>query len=165
VSAGHLVRRFFGSVAPRRLTEDEAVRVASHLLPTEAELWARMGRADRRHAVGVARRAEAALGDAATRPVMAAALLHDVGKIEAGLGTYGRVMATLSAKAAGRDTARAWSQTRGVTRRIGLYLLHEELGADLLRLAGSDPLTVDLVAQWSAPTTPVGETLRAADDA
>ena len=85
---------------------------------------------------------------------MAAALLHDVGKIEAGLGTYGRVMATLSAKAAGRDTARAWSQTRGITRRIGLYLLHEELGADLLRLAGSDPLTVDLVARWSAPTTP-----------
>ncbi|HEX7135863.1 MAG TPA: hypothetical protein VF228_25015 [Iamia sp.] len=164
MSGAHLVKRFFGSLAPARLTEDEAVWVASHLLPAEADLWTRMGRADRRHAVGVARRAETALGDAATRPVMAAALLHDVGKVEAGLGTYGRVMATLSAQAAGRDTARAWSQTRGITRRIGLYLLHEELGADLLRLAGSDPLTVDLVARWSAPTTPTGETLKTADD-
>lgn len=165
MGAGHLVKRFFGSLAPRRLTEDEAVWVASHLTPDEAELWDRMGRADRRHAVGVARRAETALGEAATRPVMAAALLHDVGKVESGLRTYGRVMATLSAKAAGADTARAWSQTRGVTRRIGLYLLHEELGADLLRLAGADPLTVDLVAEWSAPTTTVGEALKAVDDA
>ncbi|QYG92839.1 hypothetical protein HC251_10630 [Iamia sp. SCSIO 61187] len=171
MSAGHLVRRFLGSLAPRRLSEDEAVWVASHLQPAEAELWGRMSRADRRHAVGVARRAQAALGDAATRPVMAAALLHDVGKVEADLGTYGRVMATLSAKAAGRGTAHAWSQTRGITRRIGLYLLHEELGADLLALAGSDPLTVTLVREWSVDpadrTAPAAllDPLRAADDA
>jgi hypothetical protein len=165
VRAGHLVRRFFGSVAARRLTPDEEAWVASHLLASEAELWARLRRADRRHAVGVARRSETALGAAATRPVMAAALLHDVGKIEADLGTYGRVMATLLAKAAGRDTADAWSQTRGITRRIGLYLRHEELGADLLRLAGSDPLTVALVERWSAPDTPVADALKAADDA
>jgi hypothetical protein len=164
LSVGHLVRRFLGSLAPRRLTDDEVGWVGAHLLPPEAELFDRMGRADRRHAVTVARRAEAALGEGATRPVMAAALLHDVGKVEAGLGTYGRVMATLSARVAGRDMAEAWSQTRGTTRRIGLYLRHEEVGADLLRLAGSDPLTVDLVARWSTPTTPLGETLRAADD-
>jgi hypothetical protein len=165
VSAGHLVKRFFGSLAPRRLSEDEAVWVASHLTPDEAELWGRMGRADRRHAVGVARRVEATLGAEATRPVMAAALLHDVGKVESGLGTYGRVMATLSAKVAGRDMAEAWSQTRGMTRRIGLYLRHEEVGADLLRLAGSDLLTIDLVARWSVPTDPLGQALKAADDA
>lgn len=165
MSVGHLVRRFVGSLAPRRLSEEEATWVASHLEPAEAELWGRMGAADRRHALGVARRAEAALGAEATRPVMAAALLHDVGKVESGLGTYGRVMATLSARVAGRDMAEAWSQTRGMTRRIGLYLRHEALGADLLRLAGSDPRTVDLVATWSTPTTAVGEALKAADDA
>ena len=164
MSAGHLVRRFLGSLAPRRLSEDEAVWVASHLLPAEADLWGRMGRADRRHSVGVARRAEAALGGDVARPVMAAALLHDVGKVESGLGTYGRVMATLSARVAGRDMAEAWSQTRGMTRRIGLYLRHEEIGADMLRLAGSDPLTIDLVSRWSAPTEPLGEALKAADD-
>lgn len=165
MSVGHLVRRFVGSLAPRRLSVDEAAWVASHLEPSEAELWDRMTRADRRHAVAVARRAEATLGDDATRPVMAAALLHDVGKVEAGLGTYGRVMATLSAKVAGRDMAEAWSQTRGMTRRIGLYLRHEELGADLLRLAGSDPRTVALVAGWSTPADPVARALKTADDA
>jgi hypothetical protein len=166
VALGHLIRRFFGSLAPKRLSEEEAAWVAGHLEPAEAELWGRMGRADRRHAVVVARRVEAALaGDEATRPVMAAALLHDVGKVESGLGTYGRVMATLSGRVAGRDMAEAWSQTRGMTRRIGLYLRHEELGADLLRLAGSDPRTVELVGTWSTPIDPIGERLKAADDA
>lgn len=163
---GHLVKRFFGSLSPRPVSAEDLDWVAEHLLPGEAELWDRMGRADRRHSVAVARRAVTALEpEQATRPVVAAALLHDVGKVESGLGTYGRVMATLSAKVAGRDMAEAWSQTRGMTRRIGLYLRHEELGADLLALADSDPRTVALVRGWSAPTDPVAEALKTADDA
>jgi hypothetical protein len=168
VSAGHLVRRFLGSLRPRRLTPDERTWVAGHLTEAEAELWDRMGRADQRHALGVAQRAAGTLGDRATTPVVAAALLHDVGKVQAGLGTYGRVMATLSAKVAGRDMAEAWSQTSGVTRRIGLYLRHEEIGAEMLELAGSDPVTVGLVRGWSDPDdepSPVLAALRAADDA
>ena len=51
---------------------------------------------DRRHAAAVARRVERALGPRGHPPVLAAALLHDVGKVESGLGTYGRVVATLS---------------------------------------------------------------------
>lgn len=169
-SVRHLVRRFVGSVTSRKLTDDEQAWVREHMSDAEVDLWQRMGRSDRRHAHDVARRAVAALGDDATRVVVAAALLHDVGKVESGLGTYGRVMATLSAKVAGRDMALAWSQSRGMTRRIGLYLRHEELGADLLQLAGSDPLTVDLVREWSWPdedlTVPIGVLgpLRTADD-
>ena len=74
-------------------------------------------------------------------PVLAAALLHDVGKNECGLGTYGRVIATVSGAAIGRDadTIRAWTRTRGFTRRVGLYLQHPKLGGDLLGMAGSDP--------------------------
>ena len=131
LSAGHLVRRFFGSLAPRRLTADERTWVDTHLSAAEAELWHRAGRADQRHTLGVAQRATAALGDDATDPVVAAALLHDIGKLESGLGTYGRVMATLSAKVAGRDMGEAWSQTSGMTRKIGLYLRHESIGADV----------------------------------
>jgi hypothetical protein len=162
--AGHLVRRFLGSLKPGGPPPADEAWARDVLLAGERPLWARMSGADRRHAVAVARRTEAALGAQATRPVVAAALLHDVGKVESGLGTYGRVMATLSARVAGRDMAEPWSQTRGMTRKIGLYLRHETLGADLLRLAGSDPETVDLVATWSTPTTDLGRTLKAADD-
>lgn len=129
-----------------------------------------MSAADRRHAVGVARRVERSLGHEATRPVLAAALLHDVGKIESGLGTYGRVVATLSAKVAGADMATTWRRQRGIARRVGLYLHHDRLGGDLLELAGSDALTVAWARQHHQPegqwtVDPViGAALKAADD-
>ena len=113
---------------------------------------------------------ERALGHEATRPVLAAALLHDVGKVESGLGTYGRVVATLSAKVAGPDMATRWGRQRGFVRRVGLYLQHDRLGRDLLALAGSDPLTVAWArehhlppADWTLPAR-VATALKDADD-
>ena len=79
--------------------------MADVLSAEELELWRRMSGADRRHAHGVAKRVERSLGNEATAPVLAAALLHDVGKVDADLGTYGRVIATLSAAVAGREHA------------------------------------------------------------
>lgn len=168
--AVHLARRFAGSLWPAGPRASDDAWARSHLGPGEQELWDRMSRADRRHAAGVARRAVAALGEAASRPVVAAALLHDVGKVEAGLGAYGRVVATLSAAVAGRETAEQWTAGRGFTRRVGLYLRHPELGGDLLAMAGADPLTVDWARQhhlpperWTVPPE-IGAALKAADD-
>lgn len=139
----HLVKRFFGNLVPVGPSQDDEAWAQSQLLDGERALWERMRRADRRHAAGVARRVEAALGERATRPVLAAALLHDVGKVESGLGTYGRVVATLSGLAVRNDPddIADWARTRGFTRRVGLYLQHPRLGGDLLGMAGSDPLT------------------------
>jgi hypothetical protein len=169
-SAAHLVRRFFGSLRPGGPPPADEVWAQGQLLPAEVRLWARMAGADRRHAVGVAQRVERALGHEATRPVLAAALLHDVGKTESGLGTYGRVVATLSAKVAGHDMAARWQRGRGFTRRVGLYLNHAAIGGDLLELAGSDPLTVAWTREhhlppesWSVPR-PHADALKAADD-
>jgi hypothetical protein len=168
--AGHLVRRFFGSLWPGGPPASEEAWARSHLLETEARLWARLSGADRRHAAAVARRVERALGHEATRPVLAAALLHDAGKIESGLGTYGRVVATLSAAVAGRDMADTWRKQRGFTRKVGLYLQHDRVGGDLLELGGSHPLTVAWTRehhqpedQWTVPRE-LGEALKAADD-
>lgn len=138
----HLTRRFFGSLWPGGPSRSSSAWAESHLLDGEQALWRRMSGADRRHAVGVAHEVERALGDEAGRPVLAAALLHDVGKVESRLGTFGRVIATLSAKIAGREMAREWQRRRGFTRRVGLYLRHDVIGADLLAMAGSDPLTI-----------------------
>lgn len=168
--AAHLAKRFFGSLVPLGPPRRDHEWIAGQLIPEEREIWRTMSRADRRHAAGVARRVERALGAEASRPVLAAALLHDCGKTVSGLGTYGRVVATLSVKLAGQDQALAWRETRGFTRRVGLYALHPELGADLLGLAGSAPLTVAWAAehhlpsdQWTVPLA-IGEALRAADD-
>ncbi|QXC62019.1 HD domain-containing protein [Aquihabitans sp. G128] len=168
--AGHLVKRFFGSVLPIGPSASDREWAQAQLLEGEADVWRRMTAVDRRHAAGVARRAEAALGAEATRPVLAAALLHDCGKTVSGLGTYGRVIATLSAKIAGREQAVVWTETRGFTRKVGLYLEHPRLGAELLGLAGSAPLTVAWAAEhhlpaedWTVPLA-VGHALKDADD-
>jgi hypothetical protein len=169
-TTAHLVRRFVGSLRPGGPPSTDEAWVRGLLLAGEHDLWRRMSGADRRHAVGVARRVERAMGHEATRPVLAAALLHDVGKIESGLGTYGRVIATLSAKAAGAEMATTWRRQRGFARRVGLYLHHDRLGGDLLELAGSDALTVAWTrehhrpeAEWTVDPA-IGATLKAADD-
>lgn len=126
---------------------------------------------DRRHAVSVARRAEAALGAICTPEALTAALLHDVGKVEAGLGTLWRVPATLVGMGRARRRAPAWSGLpQGVRRRVGLYLRHAELGAVLLREAGAPALASTWAAEhhrppseWTIPA-PVGAILKAADD-
>jgi hypothetical protein len=168
-SLRHLATRFTGSLWPVGPGARDTHWAAEHLSDPERELFDRMSRADRRHGIGVARRTVGALGDAATRPVMAAALLHDCGKLDARLGTYGRVAATLCGRWAGRDMAQAWSQRSGFTRRVGLYLRHDELGADRLSLAGSDPLVVTWARQhhqsadqWTLPPA-LSASLHAAD--
>lgn len=152
---GHLIKRFFGSLAPMGPPVEAEAWVSAVLSEAELVLWRRMSGPDRRHAVGVARRVEAALGEAATDPVLAAALLHDVGKVASGLGTFGRVVATVAGPR---------------TPRLAQYRRHPELGAALLELADSDPLTVAWAREhhrpperWTVPR-PLADALKAADD-
>jgi hypothetical protein len=168
----HLVKRFFETLVPLGPRRADRRWAVDQLLPGELVLWARMKPADRRHAAGVARRVEQALGSDADRPVLAAALLHDVGKIEANFGPYRRVVATLSGAAVKRDPdiIRAWTRTTGLTRRVGLYLQHPKLGGDLLGMAGSDPLTEAWTREhhlpesdWTVPVE-IGRVLKDADD-
>ncbi|MBS1846760.1 MAG: hypothetical protein JST73_00635 [Actinobacteria bacterium] len=170
MSASHLVKRFFGSLRPGGPSETDDTWIHEQLTEREVRLWDKMSNPDKRHAAKVGRRVEAALGDDATAPILAAALLHDVGKSASGLRTYGRVIATLSAKVAGYDMAVAWSETQGFTRRVGLYLEHPRLGGDMLELAGSDPLTVAWAREhhlaedeWTIDVD-TGRVLEAADD-
>ena len=139
-------------------------------MPGELAVWRRMSGPDRRHAVGVARRVQRALGAEADGPVTAAALLHDAGKVDSGLGTFGRVGATLAGLATGGKRARTWAGRGGLTGRVGRYLRRAPLGADILRAAGSDPLTVAWAEEhhlpperWTVPPA-IAQVLKEADD-
>jgi hypothetical protein len=166
----HLARRFFGSLRPGGPAASDDDWARAQLLPSEVELWQRMPNPDRRHAVGVAREVARSLGHEATRPVLAAALLHDVGKTVSGLRTYGRVVATLAGMLAGRAHAVSWTRSRGFTRKVGLYLLHPKLGGDLLGMAGADPLTEAWTREHHLPPDQwtvdrhLADALKAADD-
>jgi hypothetical protein len=164
-SLRHLAGRFVGSLSAAGPSAAEEEWALSLCLPGEAALWRRMSGADRRHAVDGARRVAAALGGeaGADRPVLAAALLHDVGKVDAGLGTVGRVGATVVAMVAGRRRASRWPG------RIGRYLRHDQRGGQLLSAAGSDATTVAWAREhhlppdaWTLPRE-VSAALKAAD--
>lgn len=147
--AFHLSRRFVTSLWPAAPADDDDAWVRGILSPDEYALWRRMPNHDRRHSIGVARRVERGLAPtdhAGEARWLEVALLHDVGKLDARLGVFGRVGATLAGAAAGHDMAPIWSTKRGITRRVGLYLRHPELGADHIRLAGGS----DVAARWAA---------------
>jgi hypothetical protein len=169
-TASHLARRFVGSLRPGGPGPEDERWALDQLLAAERSLWAALPGPDRRHAVGVARRVVDRLGERADRPVVAAALLHDVGKTASRLGTAGRVAATVVGLAGGRRRSAAWEARGGALGRVGRYLRHPEIGAELLVRAGSDPLTAAWAAEhhlpperWSVPAA-VGEALKAADD-
>jgi hypothetical protein len=166
----HLVRRFFGSLSPAPPSPADDAWAVGRMTPAEAGLWRRMSSADRRHAVVVAHRVDGTLGPAATRPVLAAALLHDVGKIESGFGPVRRAAATVAGMVAGHAAARRWRSRHGPLGRVARYLCHDEIGAELLGGAGSDGLTVAWAREHHLPPerwtvdAAVGSALKAADD-
>jgi hypothetical protein len=141
----HLAARFFGSLSPRPPRVEDEVWAEDHLLSGEVALWRRMSNQDRRHSVKVARRFLAARPEA-TRAEVAGALLHDVGKIECGLGTFGRVAASV---------------VGGRTEAFRRYHDHEHLGAVLAERSGSDPVTVELIDERG----PAYDTLQMCDRA
>ena len=173
-SFGHLAVRFFGALDPRGPGAADDGWAQSWLVPGEQALWGRMSGPDRRHAVGVARDVLRRLGEdpGPGREVVAAALLHDVGKVESGLGTFARVAVTLAAMGVGRErltTPPEGSDEAGWRLRVRQYLVHDRLGADLLEAAGSDPMTVAWAAEhhrdpatWSVEPR-VAAALKAAD--
>jgi hypothetical protein len=145
----HLAGRFTRALYPGPPRPDDLAWVATILTPDADVLFRRQPRHDQRHAIAVARDVQARLAgtpDADDPRWLAAALLHDIGKLDARLGIPGRVVATVSASIGGRDMAEAWSSSSGVTRRVGLYLRHAELGADRIRIAGGP----EEAARWSA---------------
>lgn len=132
----HLIRRFFQSITDRGPDPAEEAWLLGMLGGAEAVLYRQMSPADRSHALRSARCP--ALVDDAQR---VAAALHDVGKIQAGLGTGARVAATLAgAVFPGRLRGR-WADYRD----------HPRLGAAMLHEAGSAQITVMWAAEHHLP--------------
>ena len=116
-----------------------------------------MPRIDQLESVRVGRRVAATHDDR----FVAAALLHDVGKADAQLGPIGRALATVAGALAGHDIALAWQKRGGISRRFGLYLRHDVIGADKLRVGGARTEAIEWAAvhhhsdQWPTAHIPV----------
>jgi HD domain len=172
----HLARRFLRALWPGRPRAQDVAWVATVLEPNELALWRELPRHDQRYTIRVAKLAEERLAGtefAGQQRWLAAALLHDVGKLDAGLGVMGRSVATVLGAVASRGRVDRWAQASGFRRRVAWYLHHDERGADRIRAAGGR----DEAARWarahhhrdrwpeSGVPIAVAETLEAADNA
>jgi response regulator RpfG family c-di-GMP phosphodiesterase len=128
----HLARRFFTSLSKRPPVGKDIAWVNEKLLENEFELWCRMKPHDQRHSVEVARRFSE-LHPTFSRDEVAAALLHDIGKVHSELGVMGRVIATIVGP-------------KG--EKFRRYHEHELIGLNLCRNAGSSAETLRLL-DWS----------------
>ncbi len=135
-----LMARALGAWRGTQLDAADLAWAKAILTPAEFDLWAGQSAHDQRHTIDVARRVERRLASTAHAGDTlwpAVALLHDVGKREADLALFERVVATLAARVVSVDRARRWMASRlRAKRRLGLYLLHGEVGAGLIRTAG-----------------------------
>ena len=143
----HLTRRFVGMLSNDPVPASDVQWVLEQLTNAEAELWQQLPTADQRHSVEVARRF-VGLAPRPDRAAVAAAVLHDIGKLESDLGVGMRVVATIVGPR---------------TERLRRYHDHERIGASMLRSVGSDERTAALVAGTSADAK-TAAALRAADD-
>ena len=137
-SRAHLARRFFQSLVDRGPDAAGEAWLMGLLTDAETELYRQMRAADRSHALRSAKCP--ALADDAQR---VAAALHDVGKNQAGLGTWARVGATLMGTVFPRGLRGRWAD----------YQDHPHLGAAILREAGSAELAVVWAAEHHLPLT------------
>ena len=139
VRSAHLVGRFFSSLLPIPVRASDREWVAAVLQPAELDLWSLLSLADRRESIAVARRTEAALAGtdhAGDTRWLAAALLHDIGKLDARFGPVRRALATLAAGVLGPRRVESWVDRSGFARRCALYMLHDQLGADRVKITG-----------------------------
>jgi hypothetical protein len=125
----HLAKRFFGALGRTPIGDSQIALVQTTLLDSEFALWSAMMPMDKKHSIKVMSRFMQ-IYPQATAAQVRASLLHDVGKLESNLSVFARVLATIVGE-------------RG--SRFAKYHAHEKIGAQMLRQAGSDEETWQLV--------------------
>ncbi len=150
-------RQFFGALTARTDDHDELV-LARLLTPTQLALFRRMARNDQHHSLNVC----ATLRQAGHEnpALLAAALLHDVGKAAGRIWLWQRALVVLLTRWAPgvlRWLARGDHQAPWWRRGFVVNRVHSELGARWAAEAGCAPATVDLIRRHQE-TVPASKT-------
>jgi putative nucleotidyltransferase with HDIG domain len=147
-----------GAAHRARMDDADTAEALSHLTPELGRLYLGMAVRDQAHALRVLRR----LGHADSL-LCRAALLHDVGKTRAPLGTPGRSLVVLAEPI---GATRLLCAVPFVGTRVRRYLRHPEIGAEMLRAAGADAALVEIVAEHEShrPHHPATARLQAVDE-
>ena len=123
------------------------------LSPSELALYGRYRPGDQWHTYQVMRRLAA---DGQDNPaLLAAALLHDIGKTRESIRLPGRVLVVLVEKLLpGRVAKWGSGEPHGWQRPFVIKMQHPAWGAEMAQAAGSDALTVSLIRRHQDPLPP-----------
>ncbi len=155
-------RQFFTALGiGARLSREDVVEVRRVLGPDLFRVFSSMPRPYKRHGLSVYRKVLLAGGS--DPALLQAALLHDSGKYDPGMGRYVTVLhrvavVLLEAVPAGRPLLE-WLSREGAVKGLRGYLLypfylskhHSRLGADTARKHGASPELVRLIAEHQTP--------------
>jgi putative nucleotidyltransferase with HDIG domain len=160
--AGYRISQALAASTARMSTADR--EEATDALPPELRaLFLEMAVRDQRHSLEVLRRLRQAAAPGGVDALLEqAALLHDVGKARAPLGTPGRSLLVLAEAFGGLG----WlCRLPLLGSRVARYITHPAIGAAILREAGAPAALVEIVAehQHDRPQRPETLRLQAAD--
>jgi hypothetical protein len=144
----HRIRQFFRAVLGGVPVGERAI-VNDILSPAQAALFWRMDRCDQRHGLDVCQTLRAAGHQDVA--LLAAALLHDVGKSGARLTVLHRVAIVLIDGLAPGWLARWANGGKGWRAPFVAHLQHAQIGAAWAQAAGSSTEMVMLIRQHHAP--------------
>lgn len=138
------VRQLWRAVTAKELSPSERAEIQAALSPAEYQLFLSYEMTDQRHCYGVMttlREHEAGDPD-----LLAAALLHDIGKTQVTLSSVDRIVGTLAERSWqgsldrwGHDAPQGWH------RPFAVRAQHAEWGAALAEGVGSRPRVVELI--------------------
>lgn len=141
---GYRAVQFWQLLTSQPLSQEAWLEIEGILSPSEADLFRKHTLADRRHSYRTMRLLRESGHD--HRPLLAAALLHDIGKTSHRPGIWERVVGTVVEALCPRCILN-WGvgPARGWRRPFVIRARHAEWGASLAQEAGSSPLTVKLI--------------------
>lgn len=152
------VRQQLGPVAP--LSAEERAEVASWLPVRAQELFNTMSAADQRHSLRVCRGLQER--GCMNAEMLAAALLHDVGKAEGRVPFWTRPAIVIGKRMSPGLLSRLTSypvdeSCRGWRRSLSYAWHHADIGADLAAAAGLSPRAVLLIRTHHQPDGPAAQ--------
>jgi len=157
------IRQFLQAVTRRR-PPDAGETLARHLSPALTALFHRMAASEQAHALAVLAQLQAR---GCTDPdLLAAALLHDVGKVRLPLSTLDRVLIVLAKRFMPQAAAR-WGQAdgRGFKRPFVTAARHAAWGAELAQAAGASARTCSWIRKHQDEPAAGDDMLRALQEA
>lgn len=138
------IRQFWNLIRAKPLPESAKKNVAAILSPAELVLFEKQVASDRMHSYRVLRTLQGAGED--DRRLLAAALLHDVGKSQVKTTVVGRVIGAAGEKLFPWHAVRWGGSGQGRWRRpFVIRRQHAQWGAALAEEADSDPTTIRLI--------------------